>query len=45
MTFIALACLIFFVDQAVARAVRRVGWVLRVLVLASILSTLYFLTR
>lgn len=42
MTFIALACIILAADRMVARAVRRVGKVVRILVLAAILSALYY---
>jgi hypothetical protein len=40
--FIILACFILAADRAVARFVRKVGKVLRVLVLASILAALYY---
>ena len=41
MTFIILACLILAADRAVARFVRKVGKVVRVIVLATILAALY----
>lgn len=41
-SFIILACLILAADRAVARFVRQLGKVLRVLVLASILAALYY---
>lgn len=43
MTFIILACLILAADRAVARFVRKVGRVLRILILAGILATLYYI--
>ena len=40
--FIILACFILAADRAVARFIRKVGRVVRVLVLAGILATLYY---
>ena len=40
--FIVLACLILAADRAVARFIRKVGRVVRVLVLAGILASLYY---
>ena len=40
--FIILACFILAADRAVARFIRKVGRMVRVLVLAGILATLYY---
>ena len=40
--FIILACFILAADRAVARFIRKVGRVVRVLVLATILAGLYY---
>ncbi len=40
--FIILACFILAADRAVARFIRKVGRVVRVLVLAAILAGLYY---
>ena len=40
--FIILACFILAADRPVARFIRKVGRVVRVLVLAGILATLYY---
>lgn len=40
--FIILACFILAADRAVARFIRKVGRIVRVLVLATILAVLYY---